>query len=67
MKEVLLMDPILILRIIIFIMFCLVGFQIGNWLSPSKEIKNVDLPKKSVIEECKDGICPTPKDWKVKK
>lgn len=61
------MDIILLLRIIIFIMFCLVGFQIGNWLSSSKEIKKVDLSKKSVIEECKDGICPEPKDWKGEK
>jgi hypothetical protein len=62
-----LMDIILILRIIIFIVFCLVGLLIQSWLSPSKEIKKVDLSKNSVIEECKEGICPVPKEWKGKK
>jgi hypothetical protein len=40
-------------------MFCLAGFQIGNWISPSKEDKNVKIfpPTKT---ECKGGICPEP-------
>jgi hypothetical protein len=44
-------------------MFCLAGFQIGNWIGPSKEIKNVKIFPSTKVE-CKEGICPEPEDWK---
>lgn len=57
------MDLILILRIIIFLVFCLVGFLIGSWVSPSKEIKNVKMFPSIKIEECEGGICPIPEEY----
>lgn len=53
------MDLILLLRIIIFLVFCLVGVLVGGQVG---DYKRVDLSKKSAIEECKDEICPVPKN-----
>ncbi|MCJ7790549.1 MAG: hypothetical protein MUP69_10335 [Candidatus Atribacteria bacterium] len=55
------MDRTTFLRIIIFIMFLLIGGLVGGLVGNHKK---VDLSKKSVIEECKEGICPEPENWK---
>jgi hypothetical protein len=63
---------IILLRVIIFIIFCLIGLGIGGLVGNRVgnrvgNYKKVDLSKKSIIEECKDDICPEPKDWKGNK
>jgi hypothetical protein len=52
---------IIFLRILIFIIFCLIGLGIGGLVG---NFKKVDLPKKSFTEECSEKICPIPEDYK---
>ena len=57
---------IILLKVIILIICCLIGLGVGGLVGNHKK---VDLPNsnKSVTEECQDGICPEPENWKKEK
>lgn len=59
---------IIVLKVIILIIFCLIGLGVGGLVGNRVgNHKKADLSKKSVIEECEEGICPEPKNWKGEK
>ena len=51
---------LLFLRIIILIIFCAVGFLAGNWVADKPVVSKKQV---TLQEECKDGICPVPKEY----
>ena len=52
---------LLFLRIIILIIFCAVGFLVGNWVAGKPVVSKKQV---TTQEECKDtGICPVPEEY----
>jgi hypothetical protein len=49
------------LGIIILIFFLAIGVLVGGLVG---NYKKTNLPKIPVTEECSEGICPVPKNWK---
>jgi hypothetical protein len=62
----------ILLRILIFIFCCLIGLGMVNLVGsrskkemiPSTKVENLKKFPSIKDEECQDGICPEPKDWK---
>lgn len=60
---------IILLKVIILIISCLIGFGVGGLVGNYKKanihtsikVENVEKVP-SVKEECSEGICPVPKD-----